>query len=127
MPLFFACYPNERGKVKRSIIADIFVVCFQSGSYEEISDSLVNVCLLLQISNKWTNVLKCSSTNDFRSGVLQESVVENLKFITRFNSVEWSYFSHLGNNISTSLSDFPLFVLCQLVIKREDLLSKYIK
>lgn len=84
-----------------------------------MGDSVINRAHIFERSNKGSNVLESSSSDDSRCWVLQESEVQILE--TLVDSVQRTHFRDLSYNISTSFSHFFFFVFGQSVIKRENL------
>lgn len=123
-PIFSLVHVNKCGEVKCCVEADVLASCLFSGVKEEVSDALVNGSYVFEFCDKWTDVLKSCTSYNLRGGVLEELKVQFLHI--RCLLLQRAYLSDFSNHISACLAHLLFFVLCQFLVKREDLVAEAI-
>ena len=118
VPVVFPCHPDKGGEVVRCIVAHVLVIRLHRGVDEEVGDLVVNRRHILQSSDERTNVLEGSTSHNLRRWVKQEPMVKLLNGLRV--PIHWGHFGDLGDDISACLPHFPLLVLGQMVIEREE-------
>ena len=108
-PIFISKYKNKCWEIKRSMIADIFIVATLCCCNIKVNYLLVNISSFFKCCNEWSNVLKSSSSYQLWSRILQKSVVNLRKLISLL--FYWWNFCNLSYLISACFSYFFFFVL----------------
>ena len=118
-PLFVAVDVDKCREVVGRIVADVLAAGLLGRVEEEVSDSLVDCCYVLELSYEWPNVLECRATDNFRCRVLKELKVQVLH-VGRL-LLQRADLRYLSNDIRASLPDLLLLVLGELLVQGEDL------
>jgi len=123
-PIFSLVHVNKCEEVKGCVEADVLASCLFSGVKEEVSYALVNSSYVFEFCNKWTDILKSCTSYNLGGGVLEELKVQFLHI--RCLLLQRAHLSNFSNHISACLAHLLFFVLCQFLVKREDLVAESI-
>ena len=119
VPLGGPGHPDEGREVEARVVAHVLVVRLHGRVDEEVGDALVDRRAVLQRRDERPDVLERRPAHNLRARVQQETVVKPLQ--TLRVALHWRNLSYLSDDVSTRLSDFPFFILSQIIVKREQL------